>query len=226
MTCGKLCVQACSLVWVLSTVYLVCTPRAKIASTKHTTQAIHNLVVERPRIAGGTLTIPLDSTVKFVKSWSKDIEHNIIRLTHGSNSKNLVLRAPSPQEREQWMTAIASALSTPLQSAEHVPISTARTPPRNAVKMSTKMRMAKCTKKTQPQRSTIHHVVSASTPRTIGRIPTTSGPPSAMSSQHTTPLPQRPIVPQTCSLRRIVRRNIPATMQLFITVGQIIASAG
>ncbi|ETI43930.1 hypothetical protein F441_11197 [Phytophthora nicotianae CJ01A1] len=196
MTCGKLYVQSYGLVWFLSTVFLICTPQTKIAGLKHATQAVYmyNLVIQRPRITGGALRIPLDSTVKFVKNLSSDIERNIIRLTHGPNSKTLVLRASSPQELQQWLAAITAALSTYATN-------------QSAVKAPAKMRMT-----------------------TIPKIPTTSVPPFAVSKQHTSTLPQNPTVicsaPIACSLRRVVRQNIPAAMQLFISVGQIIASAG
>ncbi|KAF1775800.1 hypothetical protein GQ600_24581 [Phytophthora cactorum] len=179
---------------VLSTVYLVCTPRAKIASTKHTTQAIHNLVVERPRIAGGTLTIPLDST----------LEQGHRAQHHSANPRfkqqEPCTACPSPQEREQWMTAIASALSTPLQSASMCRYQ--RPGPRLEM-------LRKCLQSCEWPNDSYNQRAA------ICYVEPTHNAASTM--------PQRS---QTCSLRRIVRRNIPATMQLFITVGQIIASAG
>ncbi|CAI5726829.1 unnamed protein product [Peronospora effusa] len=107
MRCGKLSVQSCSLLWFLSSVCLVCTAQPKLAASR----AAFHLIIRRPRVAGGTLTIALDSTVKFVKGLRKDIEHHIIRLQYGSNGKILTMRASSSQEREYWVAAITAAMS-------------------------------------------------------------------------------------------------------------------
>ncbi|KAF4038852.1 hypothetical protein GN244_ATG08832 [Phytophthora infestans] len=187
MTYGKVYVQSCSRLWFLSTVYLACTQQAKFAGSKHATQAIYSLVILRPRIAGGTMTIPLNFTVKFAKIRSRDVYYSTIRLTHGSSNKKLVLRASGPQEREQWVAAIAAALSVYRKADEHA---TLRALSQSDVKAST----------------------------------SASGP-----SQHTSTYPRRPSVSHATpasSLRRMVRRNLPAAMQLFISVGQMIASAG
>ncbi|CAI5726833.1 unnamed protein product [Peronospora effusa] len=118
MRCGKLSVQSCSLLWFLSSVCLVCTAQPKLAASR----AAFHLIIRRPRVAGGTLTIALDSTVKFVKGLRKDIEHHIIRLQYGSNGKILTMRASSSQEREYWVAAITAAMSTSIH-ARHGPAS-------------------------------------------------------------------------------------------------------
>ncbi|KAG1699772.1 hypothetical protein DVH05_012665 [Phytophthora capsici] len=105
MACGKLYVQSCNLLWFLSTVYLV-----------HITQGNFNLVIKRPRVAGGTLTIPLDLTVRISNPISKDREQNIIRLQYGPKATQLVMRAASYQDRKQWLVAIAAAMPASLQS--------------------------------------------------------------------------------------------------------------
>ncbi|CAH0522663.1 unnamed protein product [Peronospora belbahrii] len=109
---GKLSVQAWNLMWFPSPVCLVCVAHLKQAATC----GAFNLVIRRPRIAGGTMTIALDSTVKLVNVFSKDAENHIIRLQHGSNGKLLTMRASSSQERERWLAAIAAALSTSVHS--------------------------------------------------------------------------------------------------------------
>ncbi|EGZ27659.1 hypothetical protein PHYSODRAFT_293433 [Phytophthora sojae] len=111
MTCGKFHVQSCSLIWFLSTIYLV-----RTALPKRNTEAAFNLVIQRPRVAGGTLTIPLDSTVKIVNDIGSDTARNIIRLEHGSSCKRLVMRASSSVEHERWLYAIATATT---QFVEH-----------------------------------------------------------------------------------------------------------
>lgn len=88
-------------------VYLVCIAQPKLAA-----HATFGLIIRRPRIAGGTLTIALDSTVKLVEMTSKDTKHHIIRLQHGSNGNILTMRASSSQEHERWVVAIAAAMST------------------------------------------------------------------------------------------------------------------
>ncbi|KAG7375363.1 hypothetical protein PHYPSEUDO_001649 [Phytophthora pseudosyringae] len=69
---------------------------------------------------------------------------------------------------------------------------------------------------------------SVSASRTMTGTRTTQ-PPTAVPTQRTTRSPQFPctanIAPSNCSLRRMVRQNIPAAMQFFITVGQVIASS-
>ncbi|KAL3673981.1 hypothetical protein V7S43_001666 [Phytophthora oleae] len=110
MACGKLEVQSCNLLWFLSTVYLVNITQPKFASAKRTTQMAINLVVQRPRVAGGTLTIRLDSTVRLVNT-GKDKEHNIIRLQYGSKAKHLAMRAARSHDRKQWSVALSAAIS-------------------------------------------------------------------------------------------------------------------
>ncbi|KAK1948585.1 hypothetical protein P3T76_000874 [Phytophthora citrophthora] len=90
----------------LSTIYLV---RVVSPSASQTT---FNLVVQRPRVAGGTLTIPLNSTVQILSAVRKDREqHDIIRLQYGAKATHLVMRAVSAHDRKQWIDAISAAIS-------------------------------------------------------------------------------------------------------------------
>ncbi|POM67397.1 Hypothetical protein PHPALM_16615 [Phytophthora palmivora] len=194
MTCGKLHVQACNFVWILSTVYLVCTAQPKLAGVENTTQAIFNLVIQRPRIAGGTLTIPLDTTVKVVNALSKDTKHHIVRLRYGSKHKKIAMRASSSHECEQWLLAITAALSPP-QSVKYS--SSTGSSPNLSTNTHTAKDSVKDSKQPQPNRS------------------------KKPSQTKTT----RRTAPANSSLRRMVRQNIPASIQFLSTISQIIASA-
>ncbi|KAE9062781.1 hypothetical protein PF005_g29700 [Phytophthora fragariae] len=193
MACGKFHVQWCSLIWFLSTIYLVPTALPKLPVVKGTTEAVFTLVVKRSRVAGGTLTIPLDSTIKIVKSSSRDVERNVIRLEHGSTCKRLVMRASSPQEREKWLNAIRTAVSATQQCMQHVPA-----PTTTCSSASTPKRP--CTKDSQP-----------SQPR--------QAQPTTQHAAHVAPFSS------SCSLRRMLGRNVPNVMQFVTTVGHIVAAA-
>ena len=97
----------------LSTVYLVQMAPPKIAWTDSPIQAATlYLTVRRPRIAGGALTIPIDSTVRLVKCSRKEASHNIIRLQYGSAPhKCLVMRAVNSLEHEKWLVGIIRAMA-------------------------------------------------------------------------------------------------------------------
>lgn len=157
-----------------SSVCLVCTAQPKLAASR----AAFDLIIRRPRVAGGTLTIALDSTAKFVKGLGKDTEHHIIRLQYGSNGKILTMRASSSQEREYWVAAIGAAMSASIHP---------------------KHGLASCNENGSNAFQRVW--MTKSQPIPYG-APTRGD-----------------------SLRRLVRHNIPAAMQLFLTVGQIIAAA-
>ncbi|OWZ21126.1 hypothetical protein PHMEG_0004363 [Phytophthora megakarya] len=208
MTCGQLYVQS-----ILSTVYIVCTTQPKPAGIERSKHATLNLVIQRPRVAGKMVTIPLDATVKVATGSSKDAEHNIIRLNYGLSSKKIAVRASSSQERDQWLFKITTALS----------ISQVSVPPRSNESM--KMGSYMSPRKSHPNRSK-----KPSQGRNV--VPKVSNSVSATKMQHSISfVAQLTQVPRTThsapahySLRRMVRQNIPAAMQFVITVGQIIAS--
>ncbi|KAI9910612.1 hypothetical protein PsorP6_010366 [Peronosclerospora sorghi] len=110
MTCGKVSVQSCKLLWFPSTVYFVANaqppPRASAP------RATYHLVIQRPRVAGGTLTIALDSSVQLVNGFTKDSAYHIIRLQHGAHGQELVMRASSSHERERWLVALTAAMTS------------------------------------------------------------------------------------------------------------------
>jgi hypothetical protein len=111
----------------LTSVYIV-----RVASTTWSAAkrckagAAFALIIQRPRYAGGVLTVPLD---QLVRCSTKDMAQHIIRLKHGrdANAKQLVLRAASAVEREVWVAAIESAL-TPRRTPKLKPL--VPTPPR------------------------------------------------------------------------------------------------
>ncbi|KAH7481816.1 hypothetical protein KRP22_011218 [Phytophthora ramorum] len=128
MTCGQLHVQSRGIFWVLSTVYLMHVALPLFDSTKRPAQAAFNLVIQRSRIAGGTLTIPIDSTVRLVKCSGREAMHNTIRLRYGAMRKCLTMRASDSLEREKWLVGIIAAMGASRGSVEGEPISsTART---------------------------------------------------------------------------------------------------
>ena len=216
MTCGKLLVQSCNVLWYVycledrplsalsthsphfsfpgrrlllwhdrfpSTVYLLCAAQPNIAATKDSTA--FNLVIQRPRIAGGTLILALDATVTLVQAnGMRDTDRHVLRLQYGPSSKHLILRASSSQERQQWLVAIAAALPTPVCSDKGY---TGRT--RNVPRRRLRARVPKRAKKAQQS--------------PFQAVPLQRG----------------------CSIRRVIRQNVPAAMQVFLTFGQIIASA-
>ncbi|CAI5738965.1 unnamed protein product [Hyaloperonospora brassicae] len=183
MTCGKLLVQSCNLLWFPSTVYLLGAAQPNIAATKDSTA--FNLVIQRPRIAGGTLILALDATVKLIReNGMKDTDRHVLRLQYGPSSKHLILRASSAQERQQWLVAIAAAMPPP-GCSDHG--DTGRTG--NVPRRRMRARVPKRAKKAQ-------------------RPPFQSVP-----------------LQRGCSIRRVVRQNVPAAMQVVLAFGQIIASA-
>ena len=163
-----------------STVNLLCAARPEIAGTKQSTA--FNLVVQRPRIAGGTLIILLDSTVTLTEEFSNDTDRHILRLQYGSNGKHLNMRSSSSQEHQRWLITITAAMSPPFHPDNGPTSSTGNVP-----KRTIRSRMTKRTKKAQS--------ALQSTSRQRG-----------------------------CSIRRVIRQNVPAAMQVFLTFGQIIAS--
>ncbi|KAG3046277.1 hypothetical protein PI124_g24544 [Phytophthora idaei] len=108
MTTGNFHVQSCGLIWFLTNVYLV---HAALVDAKYPTDAAFNLVIHRPRIAGGTLTIPIDSSVRLVKCSRKEASHNTIRLRYGKTRKCLVMRASDSLKREKWLVGIIQAMA-------------------------------------------------------------------------------------------------------------------
>ncbi|TDH64785.1 hypothetical protein CCR75_007568 [Bremia lactucae] len=224
------------------TVKLDCTTQTKLINLTCTTQAIYNLVIERPRIAGGTLTIALDSTIKFVKCSYKDIKLNIIRLHYGSSRKCLVLRALSSIEREQWMTAIAASIN-------HV------TPPltQKTALLLKKMRVNRCFKNSQlglreqdvgaPKANAMSHTVNVASAAAKCSVSSnyasnvTTAAVKCTESSYSASIESRSAVHRkiatkfshsqnaTKAVRRVFCRNIPAIIQLFTSVGQIIAAA-
>ncbi|ETI43929.1 hypothetical protein F441_11199 [Phytophthora nicotianae CJ01A1] len=110
MATGKVHVQSCGLFWLLSNVYLV---HAALVDTKYptTTDAVFNLIIRRPRFAGGNLSIPIDSNVRLVKCSRKEAPYNTIRLRYGKTRKCVVIRASDSLEREKWLVGIIQAMA-------------------------------------------------------------------------------------------------------------------
>ncbi|KAG7388080.1 Mitochondrial fission process protein 1 [Phytophthora pseudosyringae] len=121
MSCGTFHVQSCGFFWFLSTVYLV---HSAVVGSTRASDAVFNLVIHRPRIAGGTLTIPIDSSVRLVKGAAKEAPHNTIRLRYGHARKCLVMRASSSLEREKWLVALIQAMAAAQSLGDHVPTPT------------------------------------------------------------------------------------------------------
>jgi hypothetical protein len=123
----------------LSTVYLVCNTLSKRAGAKRLTQAAFNLIIQRPRVAGGTLIVPIDATVRLVKCSGREGKHHTIRLRYGATGarKCLVMRASSSLEREKWLIGILAAMAAirfepvPDLTAPLTP-NTSRTSPNNS----------------------------------------------------------------------------------------------
>ncbi|GMF20180.1 unnamed protein product [Phytophthora fragariaefolia] len=225
----------------LSTIYLVRTALPRLPLVKYTTAAAFNLIIQRPRIAGGTLTIPLDSTVKIVSGLSKDVAGNVIRLQYGPSNKNLVMRALSPSECGRWLNAIRQAVLESQQALVH---ETASVSSGNLLKNSKSRNVPQRTRRTQRIRQNeVDHAYSTTNPpqnpdtttNCAANLSTASSissrrehhePPSLLK----TPSPaQQTESPQQSSsaksLRRMLRRNAPDVMQLFTIAGQIIAAA-
>ncbi|RQM12185.1 hypothetical protein DD237_002820 [Peronospora effusa] len=113
MTCGKFYVQSCGLFWFLSTVYLVQMAPLKTVWTDSPIQAATlHLIIRRPRIAGGVLTVPIDSTVRLVQCSLKEASHHTIRLRYGRpHRKCLVMRASNSLEYDKWLVGIIRAMA-------------------------------------------------------------------------------------------------------------------
>ncbi|KAF4038851.1 hypothetical protein GN244_ATG08830 [Phytophthora infestans] len=108
MTTGRFHVQSCGLFWFLTNVYLV---HAAVVDARYPTEAAFNLIIHRPRIAGGDLTIPIDSSVRLVICCRKEAPRNTIRLRYGKMRKCLVIRASDSLEREKWLVGIIQAMA-------------------------------------------------------------------------------------------------------------------
>ncbi|KAG6955660.1 hypothetical protein JG688_00011787 [Phytophthora aleatoria] len=108
MTSGKLQIHSLGLLWLLTTVYIVRVASKTLSSTKRSS----TLVIQRPRFAGGLLTIPLDGTVQLIQCFTKEVAHGIIRLQYGPKGKTLVMRAANAFERKKWIAAIVDSLAT------------------------------------------------------------------------------------------------------------------
>ncbi|KAG3085053.1 hypothetical protein PI124_g19025 [Phytophthora idaei] len=108
MTSGKLQIHSLGLLWLLTTVYIVRVASKTLSSTKRSS----TLVIQRPRFAGGLLTIPLDGTVQLIQCSTKEVAHGIIRLQYGPKGKTLVMRAANAFERKKWIAAIVDSLAT------------------------------------------------------------------------------------------------------------------
>ncbi|CEG41812.1 uncharacterized protein PHALS_12133 [Plasmopara halstedii] len=120
MPCSKLHVQSYGLFWFLSTVYLV---HAAFFDTNLSTDTVFNLIVRRPRVAGGTLTIPIDSSVRLVKCSRGEARYNTIRLRYGISRKCLILRASDTLERDKWLVGIIQAMAALQNIGPYLPIS-------------------------------------------------------------------------------------------------------
>ncbi|CEG41811.1 uncharacterized protein PHALS_12132 [Plasmopara halstedii] len=211
----------------LCTVHLV---HAKSLKIKCSNKAPYILVINRPRIIGGTLVIPLDSTVKFVKNLNKDIECNIIRVAYGSNGKKLILRASSSSKRDYWLAVIIASIKADRQV--HQRWTQNNSEPRT-VKNAMKFQSERSSNGSGANKEHIKECavqsISASAQSTKSSISATSESQSYASKHDTSAFP-RPskvarIASQKCSRRQAFRQNIPAVIQLFITVGQAIAAA-
>ncbi|KAJ8578868.1 hypothetical protein ON010_g332 [Phytophthora cinnamomi] len=225
----------------LSTIYLVRAATPKLPATT-STKAAFNLVIQRPRVAGGTLIIPLDCTVKVVKDFSSDAAHNLIRLEYGLKSKRLIMRASSPLQRGRWLNAILTVLQ---QLVELVPSSTATCNSTSTSKSRQAPQLANRTKNSQPSRSTqplqAHSTSTSATNATAmqrdANLASTrsfsacgktgisrSTPKTARHAPHSHHSQVAP-TSSSYSLRRMLRQNIPDAIQFFTTVGQIVAAA-
>ncbi|GMF18998.1 unnamed protein product [Phytophthora lilii] len=147
MACGKFYVQSCGLFWyihnyecvvaecvviltwcvfklfrLLSTVYLVQTALPAFICAKRPTQAVFSLIIHRPRIAGGNLTIPIDAAVRLVKCSRREAAYNTIRLRYGETRKCLILRASNSLEREKWLVGIIQSIAA-AQDLDNAPTS-------------------------------------------------------------------------------------------------------
>ncbi|KAJ8578867.1 hypothetical protein ON010_g333 [Phytophthora cinnamomi] len=104
MTSGNLQIQYCGLLWLLASVYIVRTKRSEAANV--------SLIIQRPRIYGGLLAIPLDRTVRLLQCSSKDVERNIIRLQYGRRGRHLIMRAANTVKHKEWITEITYSMAT------------------------------------------------------------------------------------------------------------------
>ncbi|TDH64784.1 hypothetical protein CCR75_007569 [Bremia lactucae] len=104
-----------------STAYLV---HAASFDTTLSSDAVFNLIVHRPRISGGILTIPIDSTVRLVKCFRSEARHNTIRLRYGKEQKCLIVRVFDSLERDKWLAGIIRAIAAAQNLENYVPIST------------------------------------------------------------------------------------------------------
>ncbi|RLN97054.1 hypothetical protein BBJ28_00025062, partial [Nothophytophthora sp. Chile5] len=53
-------------------------------------------------------------TIAFIPCSLRDVAKHTIEIVYGTSGKRLRLRASSALQREKWMTAIATAVATPL----------------------------------------------------------------------------------------------------------------
>ncbi|KAG6623183.1 uncharacterized protein IUM83_06256 [Phytophthora cinnamomi] len=124
MPCCKFQIQSHGIFWFLCPVYLVHIAVPAPSSTRRPSPAVFTLVIQRPRIAGGFLTIPLDSTVKLLPCFGTDADRNTIRLQYDSTveeqTQSIVMCASSAAEREKWRGAITSAIDAAQDARNHV----------------------------------------------------------------------------------------------------------
>ncbi|EGZ27661.1 hypothetical protein PHYSODRAFT_293435 [Phytophthora sojae] len=130
-------------------------------------EAPFNLIIHRPRIAGGRLSIPIDSRVRLVKCRRREAAHNTIRLRYGKTRECLVVRASNSLERSKWQIALIQAMAAAQDLEKYTAASTA--PVTTSSKSAPTSRSATMTRE-QVSRMYVENARAWSKPTTALRI--------------------------------------------------------